>query len=330
MYLEPLLTALRAAAEPTRLRILAVLRDNELTVGELTQILAQSQPRVSRHLKVMCEAGLLERFREGARAFYRLAEDGGAAETARALLPLIPEDDPALRADLERVDIVRQLREKAAARYFQEMAPHWHEVRSLYLPESAVEAAMLEALGDRPIEELVDLGTGTGRILEIMASRVARGVGYDLSHAMLDVARSTLAQAGVRNCSVRQGDLYNLPVADDSVDVVTIHQVLHYLEYPRNGIVEAARILRPGGRLLVVDFAPHDLEYLRTDHAHRRLGLPDDTVSEWCREAGLEVDPVQHLRGDPEAGQSLTVSLWLARNQANQTTQTGPLRAVAS
>lgn len=307
-----------------------MLRDNELTVGELTQILAQSQPRVSRHLKVMCEAGLLERFREGARAFYRLADDGRAAETARALLPLIPEHDPALRADLERVDIVRQLREKAAARYFQEMAPHWHEVRSLYLPESAVEAAMLEALGDRPIEEMVDLGTGTGRILEIMASRAARGVGYDLSHAMLDVARSTLTRAGIRNCSVRQGDLYNLPVADDSVDVVTIHQVLHYLEYPRNGIAEAARILRPGGRLLVVDFAPHDLEYLRTDHAHRRLGLPDDTVNEWCREAGLAVDPVRHLQGDPEAGQTLTVSLWLARNQAIQTTQTGPLRAVAS
>lgn len=186
---------------------------------------------------------------------------------------------------------------------------------------------MLEALGDRPIEELVDLGTGTGRILEVMASRIARGIGYDLSHAMLDVARSTLIQAGIRNCSVRHGDLYNLPVGDDSVDVVTIHQVLHYLEYPRTGITEAARILRPGGRLLVVDFAPHDLEYLRTDHAHRRLGLPDETVSEWCREVGLEVDPVRHLQGDPEAGQTLTVSLWLARNQA---TQTGPLRAVAS
>jgi len=329
-HLEPLLTALRAAAEPTRLRILAVLSDNELTVGELARILAQSQPRVSRHLKVMCEAGLLERFREGARVFYRLAEDGGPPDIVRALLPLIPTDEPALRADRERVDIVRQVREQAAARYFQAMAPHWHEVRSLYLPESAVEAAMLEALGDRPIEELVDLGTGTGRILEIMASRIVRGVGYDLSHAMLDVARSTLAQAGVRNCSVRQGDLYDLPVADDSVDVVTIHQVLHYLEYPRNGIVEAARILRPGGRLLVVDFAPHDLEYLRTEHAHRRLGLADDTVSDWCREAGLEVDPVRHLQGDPEAGQTLTVSLWMARNQANQTTQTGPLRAVAS
>lgn len=321
---------MRAAAEPTRLRILAVLRDHELTVGELTQILAQSQPRVSRHLKVMCEAGLLERFREGARVFYRLAEAGRAAATARALLALTPEDDPALRVDRERVEIVRQLRERAAARYFQEIAPRWHEVRSLYLPESVVERAMLAALGGGPIAELVDLGTGTGRILEVMAPRIERGTGYDLSHAMLDVARSTLAKAGIRHCSVRKGDLYELPVADHSVDVVTIHQVLHYLEYPRDAIGEAARILRPGGRLLVVDFAPHDLEYLRTDHAHRRLGLADQAVSDWCRAADLEVDPVRHLRGDPEAGQTLTVSLWLARNQAIQTTQTDRLRAVAS
>jgi len=288
-------------------------------VGELTQILAQSQPRVSRHLKVMCEAGLLERFREGARAFYRLAEDGRAAETVRSLLPLIPEDDPALQADFDRVEAVRQLREKAAARYFQQMAPHWNEIRSLYLPETAVEAAMQEALGDGLIDELVDLGTGTGRILEVLAPRIKRGIGFDLSHAMLDVARATLAKAQARHCSVRHGDLYNLPVTSDSADVVTIHQVLHYLEYPRNGILEAARILRPGGRLVVVDFAPHDLEFLRTEHAHRRLGLADETVAEWCRDAGLDVEPVTHLAGDPGAGQTLTVSLWLAKKKASQT-----------
>ena len=250
-----------------------ILRENELTVGELTQVLAQSQPRVSRHLKVMCEAGLLERFREGARAFYRVADIGGSAELARSLLPLIPEDDPALKDDMERVAAVRRSREQAAARYFQKMAPHWHRIRSLYLPESAVEEAMLEAAGERPVAEMLDLGTGTGRILEVFASRVRRGVGFDLSHAMLDVARARLDKAGIRNCSVRHGDLYGLPVADDSVDLVTIHQVLHYLEYPRNAIAEAARTLRPGGRLLIVDFAPHDLEFLRSEHAHRRLGV---------------------------------------------------------
>lgn len=314
--MEPLLTALRAAAEPTRLRILAVLAENELTVSELTQILAQSQPRVSRHLKVMCDAGLLERFREGARVFYRLADTGGWAEVARSLLPLIPLDDPALKEDMQRLEEVRRMREQAAARYFQEMAPRWNHIRSLYLPESAVEDAMLEAVGSDAIDEFLDLGTGTGRILEVFASRVKRGVGFDLSHAMLDVARARLHRANIRHCSVRHADLYNLPVANEAADVVAIHQVLHYLEYPRTAIGEAARVLRPGGRMLIVDFAPHELESLRTDHAHRRLGLPDEAVSGWCRDAGLDVEPVVHLAGDPGAGQSLTVSLWLAARKA--------------
>lgn len=329
--LENVLNALRAAAEPTRLRVLAILAENELTVSELTQILGQSQPRVSRHLKVLCNAGLLERFREGAWAFYRLADNGEAATVAQSLLPLIPGDDAAVASDLRRVETVRQLREQAAARHFREMAPHWHRVRSLYLPESAVESAMLEAIGDDPIDELVDIGTGTGRILEVFASRINRGTGIDLSHAMLGVARAALARSGIRHCQVRHGDLYNLPIAAEAVDVVTIHQVLHYLEYPRNGVAEAARVLRPGGRLLIVDFAPHDLEFLRTDHAHRRLGLADETVSGWCRDAGLEVKPAAHLAGDRGAGQTLTVSLWLAdkkdSNKDSNETTTKPKEA---
>lgn len=313
-----MLTALRAAAEPTRLRVLAILAENELTVSELTQILGQSQPRVSRHLKILCNAGLLERFREGSWAFYRLADSGPAAEAARALLPLIPGDDPAVTSDVRRVEVVRQLREQAAARYFQEVAPHWHQIRSLYVPETAVEEAMVRAVGDGPVEDLVDLGTGTGRILEVFASRIKRGLGFDLSHAMLGVARARLAKANIHHCSVRHEDLYSLPVAEDSVDVVTIHQVLHYLEYPRAGVAEAARILKPGGRLLVVDFAPHDLEFLRTEHAHRRLGLSDETVSGWCRDAGLDVAPVVRLAGDRGAGQTLTVCLWLATKNARR------------
>lgn len=311
-----MLTALRAAAEPTRLRIVAVLAENELTVSELTQVLAQSQPRVSRHLKVMCEAGLLERFREGARVFYRLAETGGSAEVAHSLLPLIPVDDAALADDMGRLEEVRRTREQAAARYFQEMAPRWNRIRSLYLPESAVEDAMLETVGDKAIGDFLDLGTGTGRILEVFASRVERGVGFDLSHAMLDVARARLHRANIRNCSVRHGNLYELPLANEAADVVAIHQVLHYLEYPRAAIAEAARVLRPGGRILIVDFAPHELEALRTEHAHRRLGLPDEAVTGWCRDAGLDIEPVVQLAGDPGAGQTLTVSLWPAGKKA--------------
>ena len=314
--LETLLDALRAAAEPTRLRILAILAENELTVSELTQILGQSQPRVSRHLKVLCNAGLLERVREGAWAFYRLDNAAQAAQVARALLPFLPKDDPAVMSDLRRVEAVRNWREQAAARYFQKAAPHWHRIRSLYVPESAVEQAMLDALGDDPIDEFVDIGTGTGRILEVFAPRIKRGVGFDLSHAMLTVARGRLARSKIQHCYVRHGDLYHLPLADESVDVVTIHQVLHYLEYPRNAVTEAGRVLRPGGRLLVVDFSPHELEFLRTEHAHRRLGLPDETVNSWCRSTGLAVAPVKHLTGDHGAGQTLTVSLWLAEKNS--------------
>lgn len=297
-------------------------------MSELTQILGQSQPRVSRHLKVLCNAGLLERFREGAWAFYRLADTGSASEVARSLLPLIPAGDPGVLGDVRRVEVVRQMRAQAAAQYFQEVAPHWHEIRSLYLPESAVEEAMLDALGDDPIDELLDLGTGTGRVLEVLAPRIKRGIGFDLSQAMLGVARARLAEANIHHCSLRHGDLYNLPIATDSVDAVTVHQVLHYLEYPRQGLIEAARVLRPGGRLLVVDFAPHDLEFLRTQHKHRRLGLSDENVSGWCKEAGLEVSPVTHLAGDSGAGQSLTVSLWLAAKK--QSSKKASLQAVAS
>lgn len=314
--MDSLLTGLRAAAEPTRLRILAILAENELTVTELTQVLGQSQPRVSRHLKVMCEAGLLERFREGAWAFYRLADAGRSAQLARALLSLIPAADEALARDLRRLEGVRHTREQEAAAYFREAAPRWDRIRSLYVPESAVERAMAAALGDASIERLVDLGTGTGRILEVFAPRIRHGIGFDLSHEMLAVARARLAKAKIRNCQVRHGDLYNLPLADDSVDAVTIHQVLHFLDDPRAGVAEAARVLRSGGRLLVVDFAPHHLEFLRIEHAHRRLGFADESVAGWCRAVGLEVAPVVHLAGEPGAGQTLIVSLWLAVKKA--------------
>jgi ubiquinone/menaquinone biosynthesis C-methylase UbiE len=311
--MEQLLSALRAAAEPTRLRLLALCALGELTVSELTDILGQSQPRVSRHLKLLCEAGLLDRFREANWAFYRLARGGPAGELARRLVELIPQDDPVVGLDRERLEAVKRQRAAAAEAYFRANAGQWDRIRSLHIDEREVEAALVRLLADEPIDDLLDIGTGTGRILEVMDGRVERAVGVDLSREMLAVARVNLARAGAGNCSIRQGDMYQLPFAGASFDAVVIHQVLHYAERPARVIAEAARVLRPGGRLVIADFAPHALEFLRAEHAHRRLGFADSEIVAWCREAGLDPADPEHL-----AGATLTVVLWLARKTAEE------------
>jgi ArsR family transcriptional regulator len=315
--MEILLNALRAAGEQTRLRLLAVLARNELTVSELTQILRQSQPRISRHLKLLCEARLLERFQEGTWAFYRLADRGPAAELAQTLIQLLPEDDPDLARDLRRLEAVRAGRAETAARYFRENATHWDRIRSLYIEETTVEDEMLSAVGDAPIEELLDLGTGTGRILQVFGQRIERGLGIDLSREMLSVARANLESMNLRHCQVRLGDIYNLTLPAGSIDVVTIHHVLHFLDDPGAAISEAAYALRPGGRLLIVDFAPHELEFLRTEYAHRRLGFSDQEVIAWCKAAGLVDATVRHLTPAGQSDRSLTVSLWSSTQNAD-------------
>ncbi len=303
--MDHLLAGLRAAAEPTRLRLLALCARAELTVSDLTQVLGQSQPRVSRHLKLLCDAGLLDRFREGAWAFYRLAQRGPGGELAGRLLDMIPEDDAELALDLARLEGVKASRATTAARYFGENAGSWDRIRAMHVDEAVVEAALLRAFDGCQIADLLDIGTGTGRVLELLAPRIERGLGIDQSREMLGVARANLQRAGFSHCSVRQADLFQLPLPADSFDAVTIHQVLHFLDDPSVAVREAARVLRPGGRLLVVDFAPHQLEELRERHAHRRLGFRDSEVREWMSAAGLTPLSAQHLPGQP-----LTVALW--------------------
>jgi len=305
---EAVLTGLRAAAEPTRLRLLALLAQGQLAVSELTHILGQSQPRVSRHLKLLCEAGLLDRFPEGAWVFYRLAEKGGGARLARALLPLLPDGDSRLDQDRQRLESVRAARADKAAAYFRDNASRWDEIRSLQVDQSEVEKALLAALAGRPIRDLVDMGTGTGRLLELLGPSVEHAVGVDLSREMLAVARANLDRAGLRHCMVRQGDITQLPLPAASADAVTIHQVLHYAAEPALVVAEAARVLRPGGLLVAVDFAPHALEALREVHAHRRLGFADAEVAGWFAAAGLVSEGARALPGEP-----LTVMVWRAR-----------------
>ncbi len=311
---EALNAALKAAGEETRLRVLALLGEAELTVSDLTDILRQSQPRISRHLRLLVEAGLVERYREGAWAFFRLAEHGGGATVAHALLERLDPTDPIIARDRERLAAVRKARAAAAQAYFRGHAAEWDRIRKLHTPDEAVEQAIRAALGDMPFRSLLDLGTGTGRMLELFGPEIERGLGIDLSLDMLKFARDRLDRAGLKHCSVRQGDLYDLPIADDSFDVVILHQVLHFLEDGGRAIQEAARVLRPSGRLLVVDFAPHEEEFLREQFAHRRLGFAPETVTQWMKAASL--DPVMHKSLAPERGSEIkiAVSLWLARD----------------
>jgi ArsR family transcriptional regulator len=266
-------------------------------------------------LKLLSEAGLVDRFPEGAWVFYRLSDAAPARNLVQGLFALVDREDPALARDRERLGQIKREHADIARRYFAENAGEWDTIRALHVAEGDVERAMLAALGDRKFDSLLDLGTGTGRLLELFAPLYARGVGIDSSTDMLSVARANLDRAGIGNAQVRLGDIYNLPLPRDSFDVVTIHQVLHFLDAPERAIAEAARVLRPGGRLLIVDFAPHELEFLRERHAHRRLGFGRDPMRHWIEAPGLAVDRAVDLPPPAGGGEKLTVTLWLAHDQ---------------
>lgn len=309
--MDVLITALKAAAEPTRLRLLALLAKGDLSVSELVQITGQSQPRISRHLRLLSESGLLERVPEGSWVFYRIASEGAdqSAQLAHCLLNLVDESDSVMARDRAGLAEIKAARDHAAERYFHEVAADWDRVRSMHVDETEVERALADAMPAHATT-LLDLGTGTGRMLELFAPRVAYAEGIDRSHEMLSVARAKLGQAGIANATVRQADIFQLPFEDASYDIAIIHQVLHFLDRPGEAIREAARTLKPGGRLIVVDFAPHDLETLRTDHAHRRLGFSEEDMVGWFGNAHLKSGVTRHLSGDP-----LTVSIWQADHE---------------
>lgn len=308
--MDAVLPILRAAAEETRLRMLALATHDELTVSDYVTILGQSQPRVSRHLKLLVEAGLLERHREGPWSYVRLARTGPGASLAAHILAQMHPERPPLSTDRERLLDLRRRRESRAASYFRQNADRWDRLRALHVDEGDIEALL-----ERELPEgggaLLDIGTGTGRILEVLAPRVARAVGVDQSREMLALARANLAKAGLGNVDLRLADMYALPFEAGAFDVVTIHQVLHYADDPAAALREAGRVLRPGGALLAVDFAPHDLVELRRDHAHVHLGFADNQIAGWLASAGLVAEPPIHL-----PGKRLMVGVWRARRAA--------------
>src|SRR5690606_9118705 len=307
--LTDLVGVLRAAGEGTRLRLLALLADGDHSVKDLTEILDQSQPRVSRHLKLLADAGLVQRHAEGAWAYYGLAPSGDGAELARWLVARLSPDDAERLSDKARQDAIFSAQQARAGAYFAKVADSWDLQKTLHVPEAAVEAAMLEALDGRTADLLVDLGTGTGRMLEVLAPRFRRGIGIDSSREMLAVARARLASSGLAQAQVRLGDIAALDPAIGPADVITIHQVLHYFDDPGRMLAQARRLLSPGGDILIVDFAPHDLEFLRTEHAHRRLGLSGEQMNAWAEAADLDVRAVREFPSNT-SDRGLTVCLW--------------------
>lgn len=317
LVLDKLVDVLKTAGETTRFRLLMLLSAGDLTVSDLTDILGQSQPRISRHLKLLSEEGLIERYQEGAWAFFRLQREGDASTLVRQLLAATDQSDPVLVKDGERLSEVKKNRAERAQAYFSRNAAEWDELRRLHVSDEQVEKALSGLIGSEGIDSLLDLGTGTGWILQQFQSLYRRAVGIDASRDMLSVARANLDRAGILKASVRHGDIFNIPAEAGDFDLVTIHQVLHFLDQPERAVYEAARVLRPDGRLIIVDLAPHSLDYLREEHAHVRLGFSHQTVQDWLEKAGLNVENLLDLKPAGSKGSpSLTVSIWVARAPA--------------
>jgi ubiquinone/menaquinone biosynthesis C-methylase UbiE len=301
------LDIVRALADATRLRVFSLLRSMELSVGELAQVLGQSQPRVSRHVKILCDAGLAERRKEGSWVFVALGARERVASVAAMLDALsVVEADHWAVADAARLAAVRADRAASAAAWFEGHADEWDAIRSLHVAESEVEQAIADVLGEAPIGTLIDIGTGTGRMLELFGTKADVAMGIDRSSEMLRLARAKLDDRA--NTELRQADLYALPMSDGAADVAILHHVLHFAQQPGAAIAEAARVLAPGGRLLIADFAPHDREELRSRDAHTRLGFADEQIAGWFANAGLQMSATRDLEGG-----ELTVTLWLGR-----------------
>lgn len=303
--MDHLLAILRAAAEPTRLRLLALAGRGAFCVMEFTEILGQSQPRLSRHLKLLCECGLLDRVREGANVWFTLPTDTNGA-LARDLIARLPPDDPILEADRRQASRVLAERARVASESFQRAGADWDEMRALDLPAQAVEAALVALVSDREGLRLVDIGTGTGRVLELLSPRIRQGIGVDASKAMLALARARLANPDHAHCQVRLADMYRLPLADGSFDLAVMQMILHYAEDPAGALTEATRVLSPGGQIIVIDLAEHARADLTAKLAHRWPGFADTAIRALLTGAGLRPGTPVSIPGP------LEIRLWPA------------------
>ncbi|KAF0185326.1 MAG: ArsR family transcriptional regulator [Hyphomonadaceae bacterium] len=302
---------LRAAGEVTRLRILALLSYGELTAGELSSVLGQSQPRVSRHLKLLVEANIINRRPEGAWVFVRLSNQEPASGLIKTILSTLNKNDELLVRDNARLHEIKNQREAQAKAYFETIAGEWQSLRKLHQPEAAVEKAMLQLVKGKRFDFHLDLGSGFGDLLEAFAKQTKSGEGIDRSRGMLAMARARFDDRNDSHICVRMGDIMALPYQVGAADLITIHQVLHYLSNPQAAIKEAARVLKPNGVLLIADFAQHEFEELREKFGHLRLGFDPQEISDWCKEAGLKVEKIINVK-DSENQTSLAVNVFAA------------------
>jgi ubiquinone/menaquinone biosynthesis C-methylase UbiE len=311
--------SLKAAGEATRLRLMMLLRTGELSVKDLTLVLDQSQPRVSRHLRLMAEAGLVTRYAEGSWAFFRLSGLNGASAAIARMLDGIDPDDPILVADRERLAEIRAGHRARAAAYFANVAKSWDKTRSLHVPEADIEAAILEIVGGADLGLCLDLGTGTGRMLELMAPSARKCVGIDSSRAMIAMARAKFADPGSASISVRLGDIERLNDYKGRADLVVLHQVLHYLDDPGAALASVGGVLKPEGVALLVDFAPHSHAFLAREQAHRRLGFSNDQIAVLAHQGGLKIAHLRQFPSKLKGKDGLTVCLWVLKKMVKGT-----------
>lgn len=321
-------TTIRALDDQTRLRIVRLLATMELAVGELAQVLGQSQPRVSRHVAILVDAGLVERRPEGAWVFLRQSARCGAAiaQGVAHLLSVAEEEDAAFAIicaeDRRHLAAIRASRDKNAADYFSRHAGEWDRLRALLAPADAVEEALAAALEGEEVGELLDIGTGTGRIAELLEPSAQSVVGLDKSPEMLRIARARLDDIAQGRVELVQADFSNLPFADARFDTVVFHQVLHYASEPDFALAEAARVCRPGGRIAIVDLAAHDREELRRAHAHARLGFDNAQMNAMLARHGFATERTSMIEGG-----ELAVMVWTARRKDTTVARIGKGRA---
>jgi len=312
---------LKTLGHPERLRILVLLARGELTVSEIVQILNLSQPRVTQYIKSLETAGIIERLKEGSWVFSRIRRGNAAISALVATtLATLPSDDPILEADLRRLEDVRVERSIAAEAFFASVANDSGTLGDEYIPKANIETMLRKMAGKGPFDYMVDLGTGTGRMLEVFADRVTRGSGIDNNIHMLKVARHKLAESNYSHIRVRQGDLISTPLENEVADLVTLHQVLHYLDDPQSAILEAARLLSSDGIVLIADFETHSQDEFRSENAHRRLGFEDKDIENWLSVAGLSLSRVETITTQSSRP---NVKIWLGRAQSNARAKKG-------
>ena len=312
--LNELVGQLKAAGEITRMRLLVLLSLGELSVKDLTEILEQSQPRISRHLKLLTDAGLVVRHAEGAWAYFGINSGSEQAQLVYSLVSRLEINDIQLRSDRERLAVLRNELQKRAEDYFAKVAKSWDRLRGLHVSEEKVEAAICSLLGSNKYDALIDLGTGTGRMLELLHDKYHQGIGVDFSREMISVARAKLASANISNAIIRLGDIGDLGEYEKSADLTILHQVLHYFDDPGRVLASAASVLKPDGEMLIVDFAPHKFDFFLHEHAHRRLGLSHEQMRGWARGAGLEIVECAEIPNGDDM-ECLTVCLWVLKNR---------------